>query len=81
MEHKERKDFVFVFPSKRDHIHCEGTSGVVVLGRFDSDEHRMSVLWHTCSAKLKVLVVIYIKLFSAEDQPDSCKSLDIGCFC
>lgn len=36
---------------------------------------------HT-SPGLRVHVFIYInKLFSTEDQPDSCKSLDSGCFC
>lgn len=41
----------------------------------------MSVLLQTYSAKLKVHVVIYInKLFSAEEQQDSCKSFSSGVF-
>lgn len=50
-------------------------------GCFDSDEDQMSVLLNTYSARLRVHVVIYInKLFSAEDQHDSCKSLNSGFF-
>lgn len=47
----------------------------------DSNEDRMSVLLHTCSARLTVHVVIYInKLFSAQDQPNLLQVTRLGLF-